>query len=548
MSPRYNGPGSSQDTSSDGMHAVFSADIEKLTPYLGLLLVHDLLLSKRGIALPADHGLRRSVERHRNSLTAELTRARLRRKASSLDALRSQVEDEFSTKHGVKHPRWLRINTLKSTLEHELSTTLKDLARARDVAHVTANPAPSLYIDEHIPNLIAVPPTVWITKTRAYKSGAIVLQDKASCFPAYLLDPHVEDGDIIDACAAPGNKTTHLAAIIGSYRPESKDGWQTLYAFEKDEIRFRTLEKMVKLSGVPGSVRMSFKRDFLGIDPESGLFRNVGALLLDPSCSGSGIVGRDHMPPLHLPDSYGANPEMRRKPPPIRKRKRTDEEAEETPLELRLASEQPLSSKEVSMRLEALSSFQLALVLHAFKFPAAHKVTYSTCSVYAEENEEVVLKALHSDIAKERGWRLLSRQRQVRGLREWPVRGSVEASKGDHEVADACIRCYEGDGRGTMGFFVAAFYRDSKPPNFGFNTPSAQDSHGLTTKHMLDMSQSKPLIAVPNGASAPGHKHAHIEMETDLDPSEELHEDVACNSSMSRDSSSSECDWHGFPD
>ena len=45
-------------------------------PVLALLLVHDFLLSKRGIALAASHGLRASIERHKARLNAELTAAR----------------------------------------------------------------------------------------------------------------------------------------------------------------------------------------------------------------------------------------------------------------------------------------------------------------------------------------------------------------------------------------------------------------------------------------------------------------------------------------
>jgi hypothetical protein len=42
------------------------------------------------------------------------------------------------------------------------------------------------------------------------EQGALLLQSRASCMPAHALRP--EPGwQVIDACAAPGNKTTHLA-------------------------------------------------------------------------------------------------------------------------------------------------------------------------------------------------------------------------------------------------------------------------------------------------------------------------------------------------
>lgn len=41
--------------------------------------------------------------------------------------------------------------------------------------------------------------------------GFALLQ--ASCLPAFLLSP-AAGSHVIDACAAPGNKTSHLAAIL----------------------------------------------------------------------------------------------------------------------------------------------------------------------------------------------------------------------------------------------------------------------------------------------------------------------------------------------
>ncbi|KAI1274768.1 S-adenosyl-L-methionine-dependent methyltransferase [Xylaria sp. FL0933] len=441
----------------------------KLTPLLALLLVHDFLFARKGIALPASHGLRAAIERHKARLTAELTRTRLRRKAASIDELRQLVTVESLGEAG-QYPRWVRVNTIKTTLQRQLDTTFKDFTHVSSVKDIISSTAEKLlYIDEHVPNLLALSPAFEITKTPAYTSGAVILQDKASCFPAYLLDPQPEDGDVIDSCSAPGNKTTHVAAIVKSRVADGEACAQTVYAFEKDQYRSRTLDKMVNLAGAQGITRMTFEQDFLKVDANSPSYKNVGALLLDPSCSGSGIIGRDAMPTIHLPEQPGAT--SSKKPLPLnknRKRKRdaegaaadegrgrqilVDDDGKETVVS---------SEKEMKLRLEALSSFQLTLLLHAFTFPAARKVTYSTCSVDAEENERVVLKALQSDVAVRRGWRIMKRERQVRGMREWPVRGSLEASGSDEEVAEACIRSYQGDGRGVMGFFVAGFVRDA---------------------------------------------------------------------------------------
>lgn len=69
--------------------------------------------------------------------------------------------------------------------------------------------------DVHIPNLLAFPPKTAFHNDPAYLTGKIILQDKASCFPAVILDPPArDDAVVIDATAAPGNKTSHLSALM----------------------------------------------------------------------------------------------------------------------------------------------------------------------------------------------------------------------------------------------------------------------------------------------------------------------------------------------
>jgi putative methyltransferase len=130
-----------------------------LSPILSLLLVHDLLLAKRGIALPSSHGLRTAVERHRGRLQAELTKARIRRKLGSIESLKAHVErgeDNVVNTSKALHPRWVRINTLKTSLEDQLDTTFSGYERVLNVHGVRCKDSKRLYIDQNIPNLVAV--------------------------------------------------------------------------------------------------------------------------------------------------------------------------------------------------------------------------------------------------------------------------------------------------------------------------------------------------------------------------------------------------------
>ncbi|KAH6687445.1 S-adenosyl-L-methionine-dependent methyltransferase [Plectosphaerella plurivora] len=471
----------------------------KLTPILALLLTHDLLLSRKGIALPQSHGLRAAIDRHRARLTSELTRARIRRRAASIDDLRAQVDLDADPEG--RHPRWARVNAVRTDMETQLSTTFRTFARVLSIDALMASTLAtrSIYIDEHVPNLVAVTPGVDLTKTEAYRSGQLILQDKASCFPAYLLDPHAEHGDVIDSCAAPGNKTTHLAAIMTTHAPDVPGTKKpTIFAFERDDRRALTLEKMVKTAGSKPMTRIGLGQDFLDVDPTADTYKNVGALLLDPSCSGSGIVGRDSMPELHLPTGVGKTPaKASAKPTPSdsKKRKRDDQASPPSPV---LVDDDgnttTLSRHDLHTRLHALAGFQLTLLQHAMTFPSARRITYSTCSVHAEENEHVVLRALVSDVARRRGWRVLPRAAQVSGMREWPVRGVPESCvledittvDNPAEVAEACIRTYKGDGRGVMGFFVAAFVRDDDTP-VDEDGPYIRDDEGAVMRDVTGM-------------------------------------------------------------
>lgn len=460
-------------------------------------MTHDLLLSKKGIALPAKHGLNATVSRHKARLSAELTKTRLRRGFATLDLLRAHVnqaahshEQDGSPQYA--HPRWIRINTLRTTLEEQLRTTFAELERVDSVKGVSNRISKALYVDEHIPNLIAVSPTLNFTASKPYREGKLIFQDKASCFPAYLLNPSREDGTLIDACAAPGNKTTHLAALLRAQR--ESEGEARVIACEKDAFRSKTLAKMTKLADPEGIIQVKAEQNFLKLVPTSREFEGVTGLVLDPSCSGSGIVGRDEGGVVvHLPSSTatpdaptGKNSRKRKRnekvapaPPPASKASKNDSSNSNDDDAENIAEEEepdstPTDSLELAKRLIALSDFQLRLLLHAMTFPSARKITYSTCSIHGEENEGVVVRALLSETAREAGWRVMRRSEQVDGMRRWGVRGEVgsvraglknaggEGGQGidEGEVAEACLRCDKRTEDGTMGFFVAGFVRE----------------------------------------------------------------------------------------
>ena len=246
-------------------------------------------------------------------------------------------------------------------------------------------------------------------------------------------------------------------------------------------IKFCPVLRLVRYSKkafMEGIIEVKPEQNFLKLNPTSKQLANVTGLVLDPSCSGSGIVGRDeggitvHLPSTNVPEPPSKNSRKRKrndkatKEAPVSENDETNDVQEEQP------EEAPRDSLELAKRLVALSDFQLRLLQHAMSFSSARRITYSTCSIHGEENEGVVVRALLSDVAKEAGWRVMKRDEQVDGMRRWHRRGDVSAveaalqSNGpvsgfdNDEVAAACIRCDKSTEDGTMGFFVAGFVRD----------------------------------------------------------------------------------------
>lgn len=319
------------------------------------------------------------------------------------------------------------MNTLITRDIESLVRSIPGCKRKRDLDDTLNVDAGTLSYchDAHVPNLLALSLGTEVTKNDVYKQGELILQDKASCFPAYLLlgnESKGGTGDIIDGCAAPGNKTTHLAAIMGEIGSAGK-----IFACERDSTRSKTLRVMVGKAGA-GTVEVLAKQDFLALDPQDARFGRVTHLLLDPSCSGSGILRREDIPKLALPNDPRTltMPTTNNKP---KKRKR--QEAEELVSEdisadakVNLApteEEAPVVASEE--RLQKLSNLQTRIVEHAMKFPAAKRLTYSTCSIHEQENEVVVSRLLASQVAQTRGWTVLRRSQQVDGMKRWKHRG-----------------------------------------------------------------------------------------------------------------------------
>ncbi|NXJ93294.1 NSUN5 methyltransferase, partial [Corythaixoides concolor] len=359
---------------------------KKLPPQLAKVLVYDLLFGK---GLKCGGRWKVLARRHRARLEAELARLKVQQKVSRNEDLLAPAQAASPAASRV--PRYVRVNTLKTRVDDVIDFFKRQgysyLGKAGSVEELRALSGKKFLLDLHLPELLVFPPQTDFHDNLLYTSGHIILQDKASCLPAFLLSP-AAGSHVIDACAAPGNKTSHLAAIL-------KNKGQ-IFAFDVDTKRLATMNTMLMRAGVT-SFQLA-QQDFLTVDPGDPKYSRVTYILLDPSCSGSGMVNR-------------------------------------------VPREEAAPSAE---RLQALASFQRKVLSHALSFPALRRLVYSTCSLHQEENEDVVHAVL-----RERG----SAFRLVNTFPSWPCRG-LAAFPG----AECCLRASPADTL-THGFFVAVLER-----------------------------------------------------------------------------------------
>lgn len=121
--------------------------------------------------------------------------------------LKSQYGEELVNKilegYKVKRKVTLRVNTLKTTFE-EVEKVLKE----NDIEFEKSIISKDVFIINNVDESE-------IQKLSLYENGEIYLQSLSSMLPPIILDPK-ENTDILDMCAAPGGKTTQIAALTNN--------------------------------------------------------------------------------------------------------------------------------------------------------------------------------------------------------------------------------------------------------------------------------------------------------------------------------------------
>ena len=162
-----------------------------------LVLLHDLLFSSRSRIEASDKWPPKpAVMRHQARLKAELVRIQIREgKTKKEDLAKSSGEGEAV--------RYIRYNPNAGRPLEELEEYLEKKGYTKLDEPVYPIPEEKYFADPHLSDvLLAFPGSAnWWVDDEWYEGGGVILQDKASCFPArVLMEGWVEgEGECLDA-------------------------------------------------------------------------------------------------------------------------------------------------------------------------------------------------------------------------------------------------------------------------------------------------------------------------------------------------------------
>jgi 16S rRNA (cytosine967-C5)-methyltransferase len=118
-----------------------------------------------------------------------------------------------------------------------------------------------------------------------FAEGAFAVQDEASQLVALLLEP-AAGARVLDACAAPGGKTGHLADLVG---PAGQ-----VVALDVGEARLARLREAVARLGIEARVVVASHDATTPLPPPpSPIAGPYDAVLIDAPCSGLGVLRRN---------------------------------------------------------------------------------------------------------------------------------------------------------------------------------------------------------------------------------------------------------------
>ena len=176
-------------------------------------------------------------------------------------------EDAVAMAHENNNPAsvTMRVNTAKTTVDEAIAALKSEGIEVRRGEIVPE----SLISESGNPS-----------NTESFKKGLITIQDESSMLPVNALD--VKPGmKVLDMCAAPGGKTTHIA--------EKMNDEGEVYAHDIHEHKIKLIKSNAERLGLNSIIPKSGdSRELVKLYGESSFDR----ILLDAPCSGFGVIRR----------------------------------------------------------------------------------------------------------------------------------------------------------------------------------------------------------------------------------------------------------------
>ncbi|VEB95168.1 Ribosomal RNA small subunit methyltransferase B [Cedecea lapagei] len=215
------------------------------------------------------NGVLRQFQRQQESLMAEAAKheSRFLHPAWLLQRLKKAYPESWETiveANNQRPPMWLRVNRQHHTREAWMAL----LAEAGLEGHAHPKYSDAVRLDSPAP-VQALP---------GFEQGWVTVQDASAQGSVDLLDP--QNGDtILDLCAAPGGKTTHILEAA----PKAK-----VMAVDVDAQRLKRVHENLERLGMTAEVKLGDGR----FPAQWCADAKFDRILLDAPCSATGVIRR----------------------------------------------------------------------------------------------------------------------------------------------------------------------------------------------------------------------------------------------------------------
>jgi 16S rRNA (cytosine967-C5)-methyltransferase len=218
-------------------------------------------------------------------VNAVLRRAAREGSQKLLGVLGDATPDQAAVKHS--HPQWIArlwwqvlgpdgARALMAADNEPGEVALRANTLRMDAPELAAQLPVRTRTDPHIPEALVLEEPFDLHGSPLWREGAFLAQSRAAMLVGRVLAPNPGER-VLDLCAAPGGKTTHLAALM--------HGEGEVLAIERNPARAGTLLRTAQRLGA-GNVRVELA-DAAQARADGPVFDRV---LVDPPCSGLGTL------------------------------------------------------------------------------------------------------------------------------------------------------------------------------------------------------------------------------------------------------------------